>query len=338
MKKLIFAAFAIAAMVACSKDEAPTLDSSRKSISINITNMVSQTKAVTTPSDDENYKCAEASDLTIVFCNASGNKVGDAVALNSVTPNGSAYTFHGLDQSVTQFFVIGTGNSPVLSVPASITAAEEMWNSDQTNAEVGALIVYGKSGSFTYVSECTDPANSSVKYPLFQASAEVKPNVARVEVSSITCTDLGAREADVNPSTLGFDKITLKKLALGSMEQPLTNVLNAANPVVAVTATPDNGKVWSWNFAGGDVALYPLSLTMVATSETTAYANPEHTISTTTFNEGATALTSFAKGHIYKMAIEFSEDLLSAEKICVNVTVSIADWTVHNDITPVFGN
>ena len=334
MKKLIFAAFAIAAMVACSKDEAPTLDSSRKSISINITNMVSQTKAETAPSDDENYKCADASDLTIVFCNASGNKVGDAVALNSVTPNGSAYTFHGLDQSVTQFFVIGTGNGPVPSVPASITAAEAMWNSDQTDAEVGALIVYGKSGGFTYVSECTDPTDSSVKYPLFQASAEVKPNVARVEVSSITCTDLGAREADGNPSTLGFDKIELKKLALGSMEEDLTNVLTVA----AVTATPANGKVWSWNFAGGAVASYPLALTMDATSTTTEYANPEHTISTTTFNEGATALTSFDKGHIYKMAVEFSEDLLSAEKICVNVTVSIADWTIHNDITPVFGN
>ena len=341
MKRLIIAALAISAMVACSKDDAPTLDASRKSITINITNMVSATKGVTAPSAASAYKCAGVEDLTIVFCDASGNKVGDAVALTSGVPSGATYTFHGLSESVNKFFVIGTDNGPLATVPATLAEAKAKWEAspaDQVNAEVGELIVFGESSALTYVSDCTDPDNSELKYPLFQASTEVKPNVARVEVSAITCTDLGTSEFDGNPATIGFDKITLKKLAFGSMAETLNNVLNATNPVTEVTAAPADGKVWSWNFAGGAVASYPLALTMDATSTTIAYANPEHTISTTTYNEGATPLTSFEKGHIYKMAIEFSEDLLlnTDGKICVNVTVTIADWTIHNDIKPEF--
>ncbi len=344
MKKLFIAALAISAMVACSKDDAPTLDSNHKSITISITNMASTTKAVTSPSPESSYQCASIDDLMIVFCDNQGNQVdGGAFELKKGTEVDGTYTFHGLPETVTQFFVIGSDNGYLSATPTSVAAAQKLWDDSPTtqiDAEVGDIIVFGVSSAFEYKGDCTDPVDSDVKYPLFSASTTVKPNVARVEISSISCIDLGAREYDGNPSTVGFDKLTFKKIMLGTMEQALSNVLNATNPVSTVTTTPeaDNNKVWSWNFAGGAVTTYPLSITMDATSTTTAYPNPEHTITTTTYNEGTTPLKNFEKGHIYKMAVEFSEeDLLNEDNlICINVTVTIADWIIHN-IKPEFG-
>lgn len=343
MKKLFIAALAITAVVACSKDDAPVLDSAHKSISIQIANLTNETRGVTAPSKDANYQCAGVEDLKVIFCDAAGNKVGNAIALNAGDTSAAAgtFTFHGLSENVTKFFVIGTDNGPLATDPASLAAAKTLWESDQTDAEVGEIIVFGESGTFEYKGECTSPDNHDVSYPLFSASATVKPNVARVEISSISCTDLGTREADGIPTTLGFDKLTIKKLALGSMEEVLNNVLNATNPVSKVTTTADDqGNVWSWNFAGGAVANYPLGVTMDVAATSYVIASPERTITTTTYKNNAdnSDLTSFEKGNIYKMAIEFSEeDLIDENNICINVTVTIADWVV-NYITPEFGN
>jgi hypothetical protein len=50
-------------------------------------------------------------------------------------------------------------------------------------------------------------------------------------------------------------------------------------------------------------------------------------------------LNKAESGHIYKMTVPFNESDLDDEssRICVDVTVEIAEWIVHH-ITPSFGN
>ena len=348
MKKLFFAAMALAAIVSCSKSDEPTLDSSKKSVSIKIENMVT-TRGVTKPSATADYKVADADDLYVAFCDASGAIVGGTHQLTTgSTENTGAYTFHALPETVTQFFVFGNDNGTLTSY-ASLSAAETAWNESPTtqeNDQIKDVIVFGKSGTITYVKDCVDPeGDDAVKYQLFEGSAIVKPNVARVEILSIGCSDLGARDNDGNTTTLGFDKLDLTTIKLGSMDEDLADYVLEANVVDGVaqlvTTAPANDEVWSWNFEGGSVANYPLALTLDATSTAYIVSVPTRTViaSSYTDNETNEALTSFEKGNVYKMNVVVTEkNLLGNDtNICVAVTVTINDWIINN-ITPNFGN
>ena len=347
MKKLFIAAMALATIVSCSKDDEPTLDSSKKSISISIENMVNGTRGVTAPSAEANYAVADATDLYVAFCDASGNIVGGTHQLTTgSTENQGAYTFHALPETVTQFFVFGNDNGTLTSYE-SLAAAENAWNNsptEQEDAEIKDVIVFGKSETISYVSDCIDP-DEGVKYQLFEGSATVVPNVARVEIKSIGCSDLGARDNDGNTTTMGFDKLELVKIALASMDEDLTSynalTANVVNGVAQpVSVSPANGNVWSWNFAGGAVANYPLALTLDATSETYEVTTPRRTVTATTYaDKDGNLVTSFDKSNVYKMDVVVTEtNLLGNDTdICVAVTVTIGEWVINN-ITPNFGN
>ena len=347
MKKLFIAAMALATIVSCSKDDEPTLDSSKKSISISIENMVNGTRGVTTPSAEADYKVADAEDLYVAFCNANGAIVGGIHQLTTGSPeNDGAYTFHALPETVTQFFVFGNDNGTLKSY-ASLEAAETAWNNsptEQEDAQIKDVIVFGKSGTISYVSDCIDPEDG-VKYQLFEGSATVKPNVARVEIKSIGCSDLGARDIDDNTTTMGFDKLELVKIALASMDEDLSsydaltaNIVDGEATLVKVS--PTNGQVWSWNFAGGAVTNYPLALTLDATSEAYTVTTPRRTVTATTYNDlDGNPVSTFDKSKVYKMDVVITEkNLLGNDtNICVAVTVTIGDWVINN-ITPNFGN
>ena len=52
---------------------------------------------------------------------------------------------------------------------------------------------------------------------------------------------------------------------------------------------------------------------------------------------GAAGDYAFEKGKIYKLDLTFTEgDVKDQDQLCVEVTVTIAEWTV-NTVTPVFG-
>jgi hypothetical protein len=156
--------------------------------------------------------------------------------------------------------------------------------------EIKDVIVLGVSENITYVSDCIDPADPAIKYRLFEGAVTVKPNVARVEIKSIGCSDLGARDNDGNTTTLGFDKLELIKIALADMEEDLSSYAALTANVVdgvakPVSVSPANGEVWSWNFAGGAVNNYPLALTLKATSTKYAVSTPLRTITATSYTD-----------------------------------------------------
>ena len=61
MKRFFIAAIALMAMVACSKDDTVSvLDTTKKSVSIDITNILTPTKAVTDTAGATNVACTKA--------------------------------------------------------------------------------------------------------------------------------------------------------------------------------------------------------------------------------------------------------------------------------------
>lgn len=111
MKKYLFAALALTALVACSKDDDPTLTSSKKSVFISIANMASDTRATggITTGNSDNVACATATDLIFLFADKDGNilvkKEWDE-GTDGSDPE-TIRAFHMLPEQVTQVAVIG---------------------------------------------------------------------------------------------------------------------------------------------------------------------------------------------------------------------------------------
>ena len=122
--------------------------------------------------------------------------------------------------------------------------------------------------------------------------------------------------------------------------RPITNYV--PTEAVAEGATADgtaDAIVWNINPTAKVPQIgegnYPMVLTMEASAYDYTVVNTTKTLSIG-FGE---AITSFAPGKIYRLAIPFGENNLdeSNESICVEVKVIIANWVVV-PVTPEFGN
>lgn len=355
MKKLFIAAMALATIVSCSKDEgASVLESSKKSVTVTINNYAKETRHVTdaTPAKDaEDLVCASSSTLTIVF--TDGGKLVKSFTLSEGKPDGQTgdgtYTFHALPESVDGFFVIGSKRATLKTIPTTKDAAVEAWKADQEDAEWNDIVVYGEHENWTPSNDCTEDG-----YALYTADVTVKPWKARVEVTEISCTDLGVKNRDTAAdtpdylTTLGYEKVTVTSFGIANADmQDLSenNVMDTkqdddtSNDVK--TIVPPTGEVWSWNI--NPAATSNHLLTLNATVDAQPYyevSSEDRTITATKYTANNTDLTNFESGHIYKMTIPFTESDLDDESslICVTANVIIEDWVVVDDVKPVFGN
>lgn len=357
MKRFFIAAVAMLAMVACSKDDAGSvLDSSKKSVAITISNAISDsdTRALTNSAVGlQNLACTHADDLVFVFCTGAGTKV-TAKTINDAYESNGVYTFHGLDQSVSLVYVIanGAGSNKITTsnAPATVDAARTLWQTQTPDVEWDEIIVFGY-GAAKHVMANGEEVFCEVdghKYPLFEASVEVKPAHSRVEVINIACNDLGTK----------YNKITLQNLVLapglnGGLVQPLGSgngfQLDAtANPAVK-SLTPGTGKAWSWNVkeqVATDLVLNVIvnegngwnipAGTEARTVTVVDYKAPANYATTSNINDKGN-LKQFLNGEIYALDLTFSEDNIhtDSDMLCVNVDVKIANWVVV-PVTPVF--
>lgn len=321
MKKLFVAVLAIAGLVACNNEPETIFNSSMKSVALTIANSNEATRAITDTSATEDFTCADAADLTVLFADATG-KVVESRNLTAGTNEDGTYTFHKLPETVQQVGVIALrGNA----APATLGAADALWKTETLEAEVANIVVYGASGQMTQDGTC--PLDG-VNYPLFKGKVHVAPYHTRFEVLEFKCTDLGTNE-------YGYSKITLNKMTYGGQyEQALGNVLTSATDV----ATAGEGKAWSWNWANEKAAAnLVVDLTVEGKGYTVAIPNKTLTIAGYQ-DENGDAITTFECENVYKLKVPFLEANIDATDayICVNVEVEIAEWVV-NTITPVFG-
>lgn len=352
MKKLFIAAMALATIVSCSKDEgASVLESSKKSVTVTINNYAKSTRHVTdaTPAKDaEDLVCASSSTLTIVF--TDGGNLVTSSTLSQGAPDANqtgdgTYTFHALPESVDGFFVIGSKSATLTTIPTTKADAEEAWKAGQEDKEWNDIVVYGASEGWDEDGTCS---HNGKEYALYKASVTVRPYKARVEVTEISCADLGNKNrdtADDTPdylTTLGYEKVTVTSFGI---DNATAQTLNSDNIMTADPAvkklTPPTGKVWSWNIDPAATSNHLLTLN--ATVDANPYyevSEANRTIKATKYTSGSGDLTQFESGHIYKMTIPFTESDLDDESslICVEATVTIEDWVVVDDVKPVFGN
>ncbi len=323
MKKLFVAVLAIAGLVACNNEPETIFNSSMKSVSLTIANSNEVTRAITDASPTDQFECAAAADLTVLFADRAGKVVETrALTPENKTEDGT-YTFHKLPETVQQVGVIALRGADAASLN-NLSDAEDLWKTETLNAEVANIVVYGASGQMTQDGTCAvDGAN----YPLFKGEVTVAPYHTRFEVLSFQCTDLGQNE-------YGYSKITLNKMTYGGQyEQALGNVLESKDTV----ATAGEGKAWSWNWAP-EKAAANLVVDLTVEGKNYTVAIPNKTLTITGYQNGTQPIEKFECGNIYKLNVPFLEANIDATDgmICVNVEVTIAKWVV-NTITPVFG-
>ncbi len=134
-----------------------------------------------------------------MFADRAGKVIETRALTSEAKTEDGTYTFHKLPETVQQVGVIALrGNA----TPATLAAAEAIWQTPTTDAEVANIVVYGASGQMTESGKC--PVDG-VQYPLFKGKVEVAPYHTRFEVLSFQCTDLGQNE-------YGYSKITLNKM------------------------------------------------------------------------------------------------------------------------------
>jgi hypothetical protein len=104
-----------------------------------------------------------------------------------------------------------------------------------------------------------------------------------------------------------------------------TNVLTSASNTIAPATT---GNVWSWNIAPQATSNIVTNLYVVGNGYTTAV--PLRTVTITSYANGATPITNFEAGKIYKFAIDFdAANIDDVENyVCAEVKVTIQPWEV----------
>lgn len=325
MKKLFVAVLAIAGLVACNNEPETIFNSSEKSIALTIVNSNEATRAITNASDDANFVCADADDLTVLFADANGNVKETANLAEGENENGT-YTFHELPEYIVKVAVIALrGNA----APATLAAAEAIWKTETLNAEVADIVVYGAMGEDKVLIQDGTCTVDHVEYPLYKGEVRVAPYHTRFEVLEFKCYDLNVAE-------YGYSKITLNKMTYGGQyEQPLGKVLDSKDAV----ATAGEGKAcWSWNWAP-EKAAANLVVNLTVEADDYHVAVPEKTLTINGYQDkDGNKIDKFACENIYKLKVPFSEKNIDSTDayICVDVEVEIAEWVV-NTITPTFG-
>ena len=282
------------------------------------------------------------------------------------------YVWHNVPAAVTKIAVVRYEAGDITFAPGTLNLTDyETLATDKRNEgrEIDDVVLYGADvDGLTKGADCA--TINGVDYYIYTANVTVAPKLARLEINNIQCYDLGDLNDDVvsdgtaNFATVGIEELTLKSFSWTGVQQgdaignnvaetfsitiPENTVLYgsyAENDNVlnkdevadddAFRPTKD-GKVWAWNFVPQPFAQMTLMMDALAYDYTLPVLT-DLAIKVTGLKKGETAITNYEAGNIYKLNLLFSEgDIAGQEGICVNVVVTIQDWTV-NVVTPVFG-
>lgn len=404
MKKLFVVAMAFAAFVSCSKEEGVSIiESSKKAVEISISNYKVDSRAIDNPADNEvkgdgqtgtieeqaadNYVAAEADQLVVLFANQA-NTVEQAYALAEYAENNTAagtYRFHDINESVTQVAIVRKATATKAEdgtwTYSYDTTADNYVGDDLADYRAAALIEYednrgvdgmdlfAVSEELTNKGTCdvTDPNDhkTTYTYTLFGAVVDVKPMLARVEVTRVACDGsnsiIGEGDEAKAPNALGattlaafngepvsggYDELKLGTLTFDGYTYDFNDFVlkgiydKGKGEREATHFEPGAGKAIVWNIATETAfpltTSDPMTIDMVASAYDYTVVNDQKNL-TIGFDNVTTK--EFEPGKIYRLAINFGENNLdeSNEAICVDVTVTVQEWVVV-DVTPEFGN
>ena len=401
MKKLFIAALALASVVACSKDDAANgLESGSKSVTITIANAADATRTDfvggdTTPGNQGQSAVAEAKDLKILFANNDGKVLkelslvgGNAwdnthtggttteseyiPATDNATGAGK-YTWHNVPWDVTRIAVVryeATDFAQGVEGKDLETDLEAAALSETLNVarELDDIILYGTA---PLANTGRTHQVGDIIYHVWDATIEVAPLLARVEISSISCTDLGDDNCDTNDdgtpnnATMGFDEITVKSMIWTSKsgENTYATILPTDSQILGTLyGSYDNGpntpadrpedadnelnpaNAWSWNVNPETTQFGTMKVDMDVLAYDYTVLTKNQPLNITGLStkapgaeDGQTNDVTFSAKNIYRFSIPFSEDDIKTtdDGLCVEVNVTIATWKV-NTVYPIF--
>ena len=381
MKRMFIAAMAIAALVSCSKEEEVSYaDSMSKTIQISILNETEGTRAVggdtakgttTTATNDELKVLFAKADGTITFedyLTSAGStddthkgEVGAAgeEELYVKDESTSKYMWHNVPADVKQIAVVRyeAGDITITPGTTNLSAVLALAESESKNLarETEDIVLYGVNTLFD--TGATHRVGATF-FHVWQANVEVAPKVARFEVHSIKCTDLGKLNDDEDPDTYDIDELLLKSLtwtgaeaehsAPGFGEQRLYGLNDTDNAGFDANTCPEgtarsneykpaNGA-WSWNVAPCTFTGMKLDMDAYAYNYAIASRNLPLTVTNLATDEAkANVDNSFEAGKIYTIDLEFAQsDIKTQDGICVNVVVTVKPWVIEKRY-PVYG-
>lgn len=384
MKKLFVAVLAIAALAACNKEEVPSYDDTMaKTIQISILNETDYTRAEGGDTlKGEARVCAANEDLKVLFAKADGTIVYED-SLVTATGQGtttdehagvgeageeelyvkdadsSKYMWHNVPADVKQIAVVryeagdlAEGETDFVGDNLSTLVALASNEAANLNREIEDIVLYGVNT--LYDTGATHRVNNTF-FHVWQADVTVAPALARFEIHSLACTDLGALNNDTDPDTYDLDELLLKSLTWTGAEaahtapgfgsqilfgeyNPATVKYDTNNQTDAASRSnayaPVNGA-WSWNvkpctFTGltldidayaYDYKLTERNLPLVVTG-----------LATTTDNAAAGTAdgNTFEAGKIYTLDLTFTQaNIKTADGICAVVTVIVKPWAIE---------
>ena len=384
MKKLFVSLMAVAALVSCSKEEEISYaDSMSKTIQISILNETEGTRAVggdtakgttTTATNDELKVLFAKADGTITFedyLTSAGStddthkgEVGAAGEEKLYVKDESTgkYMWHNVPADVKKIAVVRYEASDLpegkdnfvgdnISTLATL-AANESKNLARATQDI---VLYGVNTLFD--TGATHRVGATF-FHVWQANVTVAPAVARLEVHSITCTDLGALNNDGDPDTYDIDELVLKSLtwtgaeaehsAPGFGSQRLYGAYNPATAAKDPNTQPDAAKrsksyapangAWSWNVKPCNFTGMKLDMDAYAYDYILAGRNLPLTVTGLATDEAkANVNNALDAGKIYTLDLTFAQsDIKTQDGICVVVTVNVVPWVIEKRY-PVYG-
>lgn len=306
MKKILLTLASVAALVSCNKHEIDNkFENAPKTVEITIENG-SLTKAVTAPVGEGGLVC-DAADLTALFADASG-AIKKTVPFVGVTPENGKYTFADIPSTVSQIAVIALRGQ---EIPASLAAAKALWTTtEMVSVNADKTIVYGED-----LNPTTTKASDGY---VLSAAVKVTTKHARIEISSISCTDMGT-----------YSEIALKTMTLSGYDNYAED-LDATLSSTSDSAFAGEGVVWSWNILEKDIL--PIVLDMEVTGKGYTIAIPEKTLTVNLYKVNGTEISKFEAGNVYNFAINFAASNLDSDAsatVSAEVTVTVSEWVIN---------
>ena len=243
------------------------------------------------------------------------------------------------------------GDITITNGTTKLSELEALAKSEAKNLARGVndIVLYG--ASTLYDTNVTHRVGDAF-YHIWQADVTVAPALARFEVRSVKCTDLGTLNADADPATYDLDELVLKSLTWTGATEAHTapgfgdvRLYGAYNPATAAkdaNTQPDAAKrsnayapangAWSWNVLPCTFSGLVVDIDAYAYDYVLASRNLPLTVTGLATTAGATTAdgNAFAAGHIYTIDLEFTQENIKAQDgICVEVVVDVAEWVIE---------
>lgn len=362
-------------LFACNKGEEMNTDpkwEGAKTVTLKVATST-PVKSITEPSTGKD-RTMEFNDLLIVFYNqGTGNifhseKLTDADLTAAITDAG--YTFHNLNPMIDAAAVVANSdgeNTLTAAVNTNISALKAAVLDIPKQQTMANNILLFDAQALVSNETITDEGHEGGEATnKFKVTLNPKPQVARLEIGNIQCTDLGTY----------YDKFTVAGMGFMNFAPTQTGWSNTylapVTPTYGTTVTYDQdgfdalvaaNNTWNYDAATGTTEISSSTTQYNPTAGKFCYnffpnvmphlklklsgvhpkgsSNPlsQDVYVTVTKYHFPDGVTTFEAGKIYQLDFTFTEKnlgLYDNKQICVEATVTIDPWVIVPGLTPDF--